>query len=190
MLWPFYACSTIFCFCLLSFPHHFCYSRLVFFRSATCFVLFLHAFLAAFVVSCISFGFSFLQFGFSFLHAIPATNTSCCSLFFFIMLLHINFHTYPFIQKNLGLCEPDNVDWIKRVLGPICLDLSKPFCWRIVFCGRFVFCYRFVIWCRSAFCCRSLSLALLSLDLSCSSIFLVGFWALLFIGLSSSRAFG
>ena len=109
VLRPLCACSTIFCFCLLSFPHHFCYSRLVFFRSATCFVLFLHAFLAAFVVSCISFGFSFLQFGFSFLHAIPATNTSCCSLFFFIMLLHINFHTYPFIQKNLGLCGLDNV---------------------------------------------------------------------------------
>ena len=190
VLWPFCACSTIFCFCLLSFPHHFCYSILVFFRSTTCFVLFLHAFLAAFVVSCVSFGFSFLQFGFSFLHAIPTTNTSCCSLFFFIVLLYINFHTHPFIQKDLGLCEPDNVDWIKRVLGPICLDLSKPFCWRTVFCGRFVFCYKFVICCRSAFCCRLLSLALLSLDLSCSSVFLVDLWALLFIGLSSSWAFG
>ena len=115
---------------------------------------------------------------------IPTANTSYCSLFLFIVLLHISFHAYLFIQNDLGLCGPNNIDWIKRVLGPICLDLSKPFYWRIVFCGRTVFCCRFV------FCCRLLSLALLSLDLSCSSIFFVGLWALLFIGLSSSWAFG
>ena len=101
-------------------------------------------------------------------------NTSYYSLFLFIMLLHISFHAYLFIQNDLGLCEPNNVDWIKRVLGPICLYLSKPFCQRTVFCGRSVFCDRF------AFCCRSLSLAFLSLDLSCSLVFLVGLWALLF----------
>ena len=37
MLWPFCACSTIFCVCL---PHRFCRSRLVMFHSAACFVLF------------------------------------------------------------------------------------------------------------------------------------------------------
>ena len=47
--------------------------------------------------------FSFPLVGFSFLHLICAANTSCCSLFLFIvLLLHIIFHTYPFIQKDLG----------------------------------------------------------------------------------------
>ena len=119
----------------------------------------------------------FLWFGFSFLPAIPATYISCCSLFLFIVLLYISFHTYPFIQKDLGICGPNNINWIKRVLGPICLDLSKPFCRRTVFCSR------------SVFCCKSFSLAFLSLGLSCSLVFLVGFWALLFIGLSSIWAF-
>ena len=162
MLRPFCACSTVFCICL---PRRFCRSRLVLFHSATYFVLFLHAFPTTFVI--------FLWFGFSFLHMIPTTDTSCRSLFLFVMLLHISFHAYHFIQKNLGLYGPDNVDWIKRVLGPICLCLPKSFCQRTIFCGRFVF------------CCRSLSLTLLSLDLSCSSVFLVGLWALLFIGFSS-----
>ena len=114
-----------------------------------------HAFPATFVI--------FLWFGFSFLHVISTANISYRSLFLFVVLLHIIFHAYPFIQKNLGLCGLDNVDWIKRVLGPICLCLPKPFCQRIVFCGRFVF------------YCRSLSLALLSLDLSCSLVFLAAF---------------
>ena len=164
---PFFACFTIFCVCL---PRHFCRNRLTLFWSAACFVLFLHAFPATFVI--------FLWFGFSFLHVIPAADTSYRSLFLFIVLLHINFHAYPFIQKNLGLYGPDNVDWIKRVLGPICLYLPKPSCQRTVFCGRFVF------------CCKFLSLALLSLDLSCSLVFLPGLWALLFIGLHSIWVFG
>ena len=151
-----------FCVCL---PRHLCYSRLILFRSTTCFVLFLHTFPAMFVI--------FLWFGFFFfLHVISAADTSYRSLFLFVMLLHISFHAYHFIQKNLSLCGPDNVDWIKRVLCPICLCLPKPF-------------YQ-----RTVFCCRSLSLALLSLILSCSSVFLVGLWALLFIGLSSVCAFG
>ena len=173
MLRPFCACSTVFCVCL---PRHFYRSRLVLFRSATCFVLFLHAFPTTFVI--------FLWFGFSFLHVIPVADTSCRSLFLFVLLLHISFHVYTFIQKNLGLCGPDNVDWIKRVLSPICLYLLKPFCQRTVFFGRFVFYGKFV------FYCRSLSLALLSLDRSCSSVFLVGLWALPFIGLSSVWDFG
>ena len=147
MLRPFCACSTIFCFCLIS----------------SC------------VSCCIC---HFLWFGFSFLHAIPAADTSYYSLFLFIVLLHISFHTYLFIQKDLGLCGPNNIDWIKRVLGPICPYLSKPFYQRTVFYGKVVF------------CCRSLSLAFLSFDLSCSLVFLVGLWALLFIGLSSIWAFG
>ena len=145
---------------------------LVLFHFAACFVLYLHTFPATFVI--------FLWFGFSFLHVIPAADTSCRSLFLFVVLLHINFHAYPFIQKNLGLCGLDNIDWIKRVLGPIYLCLPNPFCQRTLFCGKFVFCGRFV------FCCKSLSLTLLSLDLSCSLVFLAGLWALLFIGLSSS----
>ena len=167
VLQPFCACSTVFCVCL---PRRFCRSRLVLFHSTACFVLFLHAFPVTFVI--------FLWFGFSFLHMIPAADISCRSLFLFIVLFHINFHVYPFIQKNLGLCGPDNVDWIKRVLGPICLYLPKPSCQRTVFCGRFVF------------CCKFLSLALLSLDLSCSLVFLPGLWAFLFVGLPSIWVFG
>ena len=138
VLRPFCACSTVFCVCL---PCSFCRSRLVLFRSAVWFVLFLHSFPATFVI--------FLWFGFSFLYMISAANTSYRSLFLFIVLLHIDFHAYPFTQKNLGLCGPDNVDWIKRVLGPICLCLLEPFCQGTVLCGRSVFC------CRFAFCYRS-----------------------------------
>ena len=32
-------------------------------------------------------------------NTIPATNTSCYSLFLFIVLLHINFHTYPLYKR-------------------------------------------------------------------------------------------
>ena len=169
MPWPFCACSTVFCVCL---PRCFCRSRLALFWFVAFFVLFLHAFPATFFI--------FLWFGFSFLHVIPTANTSCRSVFLFIVLLHISFHAYPFIQKNLGLCGPDNVDWIKRVLGPICLCLPKLFYQGTVLCGRSVFCGRFVFCGKFMFCCRLLSLALISLDLSCSSVFLVGLWALLF----------
>ena len=145
VLQPFCAYSTIFCVCL---PHHFCHNRLVLFRSTAYFVLFLHGFLATFVI--------FFWFSFSFLHVIPAADTSCCSLFLVIVLLHISFHAYPFTQKNLGLCGADNVDWIKRVLGPICLCLPEPFCQGTVLCGRFVFCGRSVFCGRFAFCYRSI----------------------------------
>ena len=165
-----------FFFCLLSFPCHFYRSRLVLFCSAACFCL-----ISSCVSCCVC---HFLWFGFSFLHAILIADTSWYSLFLFIMLLHISFHAYLFIQNDLGLCEPNNVDWIKRVLGPICLYLLKPFCWRTVFYSKVVF------YCRFVFYYRSLSLAFLSLDLSCSLVFLVGLWALLFIGLPSIWAFG
>ena len=46
VLQPFYACSTIFYFCLLSFPRDFCRSKLVLFRSVACFCL---------ISSCISY---------------------------------------------------------------------------------------------------------------------------------------
>ena len=152
---PFYACSTIFCVCL---SRSFYRSILALFWSVAYFVLLLHAFPDTFVF----FFFFFFFFGFSFPHVIPVADTSYCSLFLFIVLLHISFHAYPFIQKNLGFCGPDNVDWIKRVLGLICLCLSKPFCQGTILCDRFAFCYRL------------LSLAFLSLDLSCSLVFLVG----------------
>ena len=184
VLRPFCAFSTVFCVCL---PRCFYCSRLVLFRSAACFVLFLHAFPATFVI--------FLWFGFSSLHMIPAADTSFHSLFLFIMLFHISFLAYFFIQKDLGLCGPNNVDWIKRVLGPIyfylpkncilqqiCImlqicgpsnvdwikrvlgliyfHLPKPFCQRTVFCGKAVFCGRFVFCSRFVFCCKLLLLAL------------------------------
>ena len=181
VLRPLCDCSTILCFCLLSFPRHFCHSRFVLFCSAACLCL---------ISSCVSYYVChFLWFGFSFLHAISTADTSYNPLFLFIVLFYISFHTYPFIQKDLGLCGPNNVDYIKKVLGPICLDLSKPFYWRTIFYGKSVFYYRFVFCCRSTFCYGSLSLTFLSLNLSCSSVFLVGLWALLFIGLSSVWAF-
>ena len=85
----FCAYSTIFCFCLLSFPRRFCCSRLVLFHSIACFCL-----IYSYVSCCVC---HFLWFGFSFLHTIPAVNTFYCSLFFFIVLLHISFHSYLFI---------------------------------------------------------------------------------------------
>ena len=39
VLRPLCACSIVFYSCLLSFPHHFCRSRLILFCSATCFCL-------------------------------------------------------------------------------------------------------------------------------------------------------
>ena len=125
VLRPFCACFTICCFCLLSFPRCFCHSKLDLFRSAACFCL-----ISSRVSCCVC---HFLWFGFSFLHVISPVDISCCSLFLFIVLLHISFHAYLFIQKDLGLCGPNNVDWIKRVLGPICLYLPKPFCRRTQF---------------------------------------------------------
>ena len=98
-------------FCLLSFPRRFCHNRLVLFHYAACFCL-----ISSRVSCCVC---HFLQFGFSFFHVIPAADTSYCSLFLFIVLLHISFHAYLFIQKDLGLCGLNNIDWIKRVLGPI-----------------------------------------------------------------------
>ena len=98
VLRPLCDCSTILCFCLLSFPRYFCRSRLVLFRSAMCFCL---------ISSCVSYCVChFLWFGFSLYHSIPTTDTSCCSLFLFIVLFHIGFHAYLFIQKDLGFCGP------------------------------------------------------------------------------------
>ena len=85
VLRPFYACFTIFCFCLLWFPRRFCHGRLVLFRSAACFCL-----ISSHVSYCVC---HFLQFGFSFLHMIPNADTSYCSLFLFIVLFHIVFTT-------------------------------------------------------------------------------------------------
>ena len=157
VLRPFCTCSTIFCVCL---PRRFCRNRLVLFYFAA------WLYLISSRISCCVLSFPLVWL---LLHAIPAADTSCCSLFLFIVFFHFSSHVYlSFIQKDLGLCGPNNVDWIKRVLGPIYLHLPKPFCQRTVFCGNALFCNRFV------FCCRSLSLAFLSLDLSCS---LSSWWA-------------
>ena len=102
--------------CLHSFSCRFCYSKLVLFHFAAYLCL---------ISSCVSYCVChFLWFGISFLHAIPTANTSCYSLFLFIVLFHISFHAYLFIQKDLGLCGPNNVDWIKRVLGPMSLSIE------------------------------------------------------------------
>ena len=121
MLRLFCACSTVFCVCL---PCCFCRSRLVLFRSAACFVLFLHVFPATFII--------FLWFGFSSFHMIPAVPYFFSPCFFISVFMPIFF-----IQKDLGLCGPNNVDWIKRVLGPIYLYPPKPFCQITVFCCKF-----------------------------------------------------
>ena len=88
VLWPFCACSIVFYVCL---PRHFCRSKLVLFRSTTCFVLFLHAFPVTFVI--------FLWFGFSFFHMIPDADTFCRSLFLLIVLFHICFHAYLLCKR-------------------------------------------------------------------------------------------
>ena len=94
MLRPFCACSTIFCFCLLSFPHRFCHSKLVLFRFAGCFCL---------ISSCISYCVChFLWFGFSFLHAIPTNDTSYCSLFCLFILVFTPIFLYKRISTFMG----------------------------------------------------------------------------------------
>ena len=93
----------------------------------------------------ISFSLAFLSFTHFLLLTLPIIPCFFSSCFFISV-----FKPIFFIQKDLGLCGPNNVDWIKKVLGPICLCLPKPF------------------YGRSVFCCRLLSLAFLSLDLSCS----------------------
>ena len=123
-------------------------------------VLFLHAFSTVFVISFSLAFLSFMCFLLLTLPAIPCFFLSC----FFVSV----FKPIFFIQKDLDLYGPNNVDQIKRVLGSICLCLPKSFCRRTVFYQRTVFC------CRSVFCYRLLSLTFLSLDLSCSSVFLVG----------------
>ena len=88
VLRPFCACSIVF---YVYLPHRFCRSKLVLFRFAACFVLFLHVFPATFVI--------FFWFGFSFLHMIPAADTFCRSLFLFTVLFHISFHTYLLCKR-------------------------------------------------------------------------------------------
>ena len=86
VLWPLCVYSTIFCFCLLSFPRRFCCGKLALFCSVVCLCLisFMHFLL------CLSFPLVWLFF--------PSRN-SCCSLFLFIVLLHISFHTYLLYKR-------------------------------------------------------------------------------------------
>ena len=123
------ACSIILCFCLLLFSHCFCRCRLVLFHPAVClFYLCLSSVKegtdswACLVFFCLFFCFlspsrifyyclylissrvscyvcHFLWFGFSFLHAVPAADIFYCSLFFFIVFLHISFHFYPLYKR-------------------------------------------------------------------------------------------
>ena len=81
-----------FCVCL---SRCFYRNKLVLFRPAMCFCL-----ISSRVSCCVC---HFFRFGFSFLHVIPVIDTSCYSLFLFMVLLHINFHTYLFYTKGFGL---------------------------------------------------------------------------------------
>ena len=48
---------------------------------------------------------------------------------FYNKLIQWDFSLLPFgIHQLFLVCGPDNVDWIKRVLGPICFYLLEPFC--------------------------------------------------------------
>ena len=67
-----------FCVC---FPHHFCRSKLVLFRFAACFVLFLHKFPAMFIIF-LWFGFSFLFFTWFLLLTLPVVPCFFLSCFF------------------------------------------------------------------------------------------------------------
>ena len=138
-----------------------------------CFCFVLSCFSLLFFPSCVSccccfvsyYVCHFLWFGLSLLHAISAADTFYYSFFLSTVFLHIRFNFYPFIQKDLGLCGPNNLYWIKRVLDPICLNLPNSLCRRFVFC------------------CRSLFLAFLSQP-RCKSIlffFFFGFFRLLFL---------
>ena len=110
------------------------------FCSAAWLCLFLHTFPTVFVISFNLAFIFFTRFLLLTLLTVPCFFSPC----FFISV----FTPIFFIQKNLGLCGPNNVDWIKRVLGLIYLYLPKPFCQRTVFCSKFVFYGRFV------FCCN------------------------------------
>ena len=88
VLRPFCDCSTILYVCL---PRYFCRSRLVLFRFDACLYL-----ISSCVSCCIC---HFLWFGFSFLHAIPTTDTFCCSLFLFIVLFHFSSNAYLLYKR-------------------------------------------------------------------------------------------
>ena len=55
------------------------------------------------------------------------------------MFLHISFHTYSFIQEDLGLCGPNNVDWIKRVLAQFALIYQSHFAKELYFVANLYF---------------------------------------------------
>ena len=86
------ACSTIFCFCLLSFPRRFCCSRLALFCSAMCFCI-----ISSCVSCCVC---HFLQLAFLFftqflLLALPTVSCFFSSCFFILVFTPI-FYTKGF----------------------------------------------------------------------------------------------
>ena len=83
----FCACSIIFCVCL---PRRFYRSKLALFCSTTWLCL-----ISSHVSYCVlSFPLVWL-----FLHAIPTADTSCCSLFIFILLFHFSSHAYLLYKR-------------------------------------------------------------------------------------------
>ena len=105
VLRPLCACSTIFYFCLLSFPHHFHCSRLVLFHLAAClFYLCLSfvqkdmGFWACLVLFCL-----FFDFVFFLIHAFPAT-VFVLFLYAFLATFVISFgSTFLFFMQFLLL---------------------------------------------------------------------------------------
>ena len=109
------AYATIFCFCLLLFPRRFCCSKLVLFCPAACLFYTCLSSIKEGTCSwaCLVFFCLFSNFVFFLIHTFPVADTFCYSLFLFIMFIHIRSHSYRFIQKDLGLCGPNSVYWIK-----------------------------------------------------------------------------
>ena len=129
------------------------------------FVLFLHVFPVLFVIS---FGLAFLSITQFLLLTLPAVHCFFSLCFFILVFTPIFLYKRIWVFVGQIMLTGSKGSWAQ------CLYPSKPFCWRTVFCGKTIFCCRFVFYCRSP------SLAFISLDLSCSLVFLVGLWALLF----------
>ena len=113
VLRPLCACSTILCFCLLSFPHRFCRSRLALFCFASCCSA--HACLVFF---CLFFDLvSFLLYVFSVVAAFVFFH--CVFSWRLVWLL---FFFYKDVMGFIGLLP---FIGSKRAPGPICLNLLQ-----------------------------------------------------------------
>ena len=97
VLRPLCAYSTIFCFCLLSFPCCFCCSRLALFCSVACLCLISSWFPTVFVISCSLAFLSFMQFLLLTLPTVP-----CFFSLYFFILVFTPILLYKRIQAFVG----------------------------------------------------------------------------------------